>query len=312
MRFSFLGLGNMGAPLARNILLAGEQLTVFTRRPECAAAFAAEGAAVATSIQELADCDVLCTCLPLPGHVREAADGAGGAGTGLYADMRPGSIHLEFSTIDPATAKGLAAAAAERGIAYVQATVGKTPQMAAQREEPLFVGGERAAVRRLWPLLEKIGKPHDVESVDAACAVKLLSNMIGMANLAVLAEGLRIGTAAGMKLESLLPLLQDTGARSFQMDVRGPWMAASDFSPRFAVDLATKDLRLGCAMARDFGCEARLTEDALGVFKKAQAEGLGGEDACAVYKADDNAGHGARHKKVAVFDGEFWHWEQGG
>ena len=284
MRFSFLGLGNMGAPLARNILLAGEELTVFTRRPECAAAFAAEGATVATSVQELAHCDVLCTCLPLPEHVREAVLGAGAA-EGLYAAMRPGSIHLEFSTIDPATANSLAAAAGAKGVAYVQATVGKTPQMAAQREEPLFVGGERAAVGTLWPLLEKIGKPHDVESVDAACAVKLLSNMIGMANLAVLAEGLRIGQAAGMKLDALLPLLQDTGARSFQMDVRGPWMAASDFSPRFAVDLAAKDLRLGCAMARAWGCGARLAEDALGLFRKVQAEGLGGEDACAVIKA---------------------------
>lgn len=289
MRFSFLGLGNMGAPLARNILLAGEQLTVFTSRPECAAAFAADGARVAKAVQELADCDVLCTCLPLPEHVREAVLGPNGpngtGGAGLYAAMRPASIHLEFSTIDPATANSLAAAAAEKGVAYVQATVGKTPQMAAQREEPLFVGGEKAAVGRLWPVLEKIGKPHDVESVDAACAVKLLSNMIGMANLAVLAEGLRIGQAAGMKLDALLPLLQDTGARSFQMDVRGPWMAASDFSPRFAVDLAAKDLRLGCAMARAWGCQARLTEDVLGVFKKAQAEGLGGEDACAVFKA---------------------------
>ena len=284
MRFSFLGLGNMGAPLARNILLAGEELTIFTRRPECAATFAAEGATVATSVQELAHCDVLCTCLPLPEHVREAVLGAGAA-EGLYAAMGPGSIHLEFSTIDPATANSLAAAAGAKGVAYVQATVGKTPQMAMKREEPLFVGGNRAAVGTLWPLLEKIGQPHDVESVDAACAVKLLSNMIGMANLAVLAEGLRIGQAAGMKPDALLPLLQDTGARSFQMDVRGPWMAAGDFSPRFAVDLAAKDLRLGCAMARAWGCEPRLTEDALGMFKKAQAEGLGGEDACAVFKA---------------------------
>ncbi|MDE5878837.1 MAG: NAD(P)-dependent oxidoreductase [Desulfovibrio sp.] len=285
MRFSFLGVGNMGAPLARNILLAGEALTIFTRRPEGAAAFAADGATVANSVRELADCDVLCTCVPLPEHVREAVLGADGAGGGLYAAMRPGSIHLEFSTIDPATANELARAAAEKGIAYVQATVAKTPQMAMQREEPLFVGGDRAAVRTLWPILEKVGKPTDVESVDASCAVKLLSNMIGMANLAVLAEGMRIGAAAGMKLKTLLPLLQDTGARSFQMDVRGPWMAAGDFSPRFAVDLAAKDLRLGCAMARGFGCEARLTEEALAMFRAAQDKGLGGEDACAVFKA---------------------------
>lgn len=283
MRFSFLGLGNMGAPLARNILLAGEALTIYTSRPECARAFAAEGATVAPDVQALADCDVLCTCLPLPEHVRETVLGADGA-PGLYAAMPAGAIHLEFSTIDPGTATALADAAAARGIAYVQATVGKTPQMAMQREEPLFVGGDREAVARLMPVLEKIGQPHDVGTRDAACAVKLLSNMIGMANMAVLAEGLRIGRTAGIDLRALLPLLRDTGARSFQMDVRGPWIADGDFAARFAVDLAAKDLRLGCAMARDWGCEPRMTAEALAVFRKAQAEGLGGEDICAVFK----------------------------
>lgn len=284
MRFSFLGLGNMGAPLARNILLTGEELTVFTRRQDCARAIAADGAVVATAREELAACDVLCTCLPLPEHVRDAVLGANGA-DGLYAAMTPGAVHLEFSTIDPATAKTMARAAAARGIAYVQATVGKTPQMAMRREEPLFVGGDRDAVRRLLPILEKIGKPHDVGSVDAACAVKLLSNMIGMTNLAVLAEGMRIGAAAGIDMNVLLPLLQDTGARSFQMDVRGPWIAADDFSARFSVDLAVKDLRLGCAMARGWDCAPELTEGALAAFRKAQEAGLGIEDACAVFKA---------------------------
>lgn len=284
MRFSFLGLGNMGAPLARNILLTGEALMVFTRREECARAFAAEGAAVAAAREDLAACDVLCTCLPLPEHVRDAVLGTNGT-DGLYAAMAPGAVHLEFSTIDPVTAKTLVRAAAARNIAYVQATVGKTPQMAMRREEPLFVGGDGDAVRMLLPILEKIGKPHDVGSVDAACAVKLLSNMIGMANLAVLAEGMRIGAAAGIEMKVLLPLLQDTGARSFQMDVRGPWITAGDFSARFSVDLAAKDLRLGCAMARSWNCDPELTERALAAFSKAQEAGLGGEDACAVFKA---------------------------
>lgn len=280
MRFSFLGVGNMGAPLARNILLSGESVTIFTRRPECASAFAADGATVAKSAAELADCDVLCTCLPLPEDVRNAVLGQ----QGLYAAMRKGAIHLEFSTIDPATANELVQAAEAKGIAYVQATVAKTPQMAMQRQEPLLVGGDRKAVSALWPILEKIGLPRDVGSVDASCAIKLLSNMIGMANLTILAEGLRIGQAAGVSFETLLPLLQDTGARSFQMDVRGPWMIASDFSARFAIDLAAKDLRLGCAMARAWGCSPHMTEEALAVFHKAQVNGLGDEDACAVFK----------------------------
>ena len=89
----------------------------------------------------------------------------------------------------------------------------------------------------------------NVHSVAASCAVKLISNLVGMTNLAVLAEGLRLGRTAGLDMKQLLELLTDTGARSFQMDVRGPWIAGSDFSPRFALTLAHKDLRLGTDMA---------------------------------------------------------------
>lgn len=280
MRVSFLGVGNMGAPLAMNILQTGEQLTIYTSRPQCALEFAAAGAIVATAIKGLADCDLLCTCLPLPSHVVEAVTGE----NGLYRLMRPGSIHLEFSTIAPKTALELKEDAAARDIAYVQATVLKTPQIAAKKEEPLFVGGDSRAVSKLMPLLEKIGKPIDVKTIEASCAVKLLSNMIGMANIVVLAEGMRIGSAAGMEPHELLNLLMETGAASFQMKVRGPKIASDDYSPLFSIDLAIKDLRLGCEMAAGWGCDPKVVISALDCLEKASAQGLGKEDVCAVGK----------------------------
>lgn len=278
--FGFIGLGNMGGPLARNLAHAGEDVLVYSRDAGRLAACTAEGCRAANNKSDLAKCDVLCTCLPLPGHVLETVLGE----DGLYARMDHGSIHVEFSTIDPATAHQMVDAAKEKGIAYVQVTVGKTPQMAAKCEEPLFIGGDRAAVVQLMPVFERIGKPKDVGSVDASCAVKLLSNLVGMANLALLAEGMRIGTLAGMDLPTLVELLQETGARSFQLDVRGPWIAASDYAARFGVSLAAKDLRLGCAMARSWNYEPKMMEQALAYFEEAREKGLGEEDCCAVYK----------------------------
>ena len=280
MRFSFLGVGNMGEPLAMNLVKAGEEVCVFTSRPDCAARFLEAGASVAADIAQLADCDALCTSLPQPPQIIAAVLGE----KGLYGQMKPGSIHLEFSTIDPATANMLAAEAAGAGIEYVQATVSKTPAVAAAGEAPLFLGGSEAAIRKLLPVLTRIAKPYNLKTIDAACAVKLISNLVGMSNIALVAEGLRIGQAAGIDGEELLELLLDTGCASYQMKVRGPWMLAHDYKARFSIDIAAKDLRLGCAMAEELGFEPRLMRDTLRYLEDGRAKGMGSEDVCALYK----------------------------
>ena len=280
MHFSFLGLGNMGAPLAMNLLKAGEKLNIYKRSDACAEDFTSHCAKAAAKIADLADCDVLCTCLPMPQHVMNTVLGS----DGLYAKMRPGSIHLEFSTLDPATAEKLAQAAAARGIGYVQATVSKTPAIAAEGNAPFFVGGDRPSVEKLMPILKKIGKPHDLRTVDAACAVKLISNLIGMSNVALVAEGLRVGKLAGMDGNELLDLLLDTGCASFQMKTRGPWMEAGDYKARFSIDIAAKDLRLGCAMAAAWGYKPKLFAQTLQYLQQGHEEGIGDEDVSALFK----------------------------
>jgi 3-hydroxyisobutyrate dehydrogenase-like beta-hydroxyacid dehydrogenase len=99
-----------------------------------------------------------------------------------------------------------------------------------------------------------------------------------MTKLAVLAEGMRIGEKAGIEPKLLIELLDDTGAKSFQMDVRGPCIAAGDFDSRFGFDLALKDGRLGCEMAEAWGNDVRTMKAALEYFKNASKEGLGSED----------------------------------
>ncbi len=134
-------------------------------------------------------------------------------------------------------------------------------------------------------ILEIIGSSvFYMGEVEASSAFKLISNLIGMTNLAVLAEGIRIGEKAGIETKTLLELLDDTGAKSFQMDVRGPWIANGDFANRFGLDLALKDVRLGCEMADAWGNDAKTMKVALDYFKKAGVEGLGKEDCNAIYK----------------------------
>lgn len=281
MEIGFMGLGNMGAPLARRLVRAGMRVRVYNRTPHKVAAVL-EAGSTATQVFSLADmagCDVFFTCLALPEHVQAATTGT----DGVYQYLRPDAVHVEMSTIAPETALELCKAAARHGVAYVQCTLGKTPAHAEAGQAPLFIGGDTEAIQALDAVFALLGLPNNVGTVEAACAVKLISNLVGMTNVLVLAEGLRLGQAAGLEPTRLLPLLQDTGARSFQLDVRGPWMATEDTTPRFALDLALKDLRLGCRMAEHWGLTPQTMQTALEVFARASAAGHGAEDCCAVY-----------------------------
>lgn len=283
MSIGFVGVGLMGGPLARNLIRAGKEVLVFDLSEEAVQRTLDAGTTgtAAGSTDDLADCEIVFTSLPMPAHVEGVMLGD----DGLLAKMKEGSVHIELSTIDPQTSVKVRDAAAEKGIGFMQCTLGKTPAHAEKAEEPLFVGGDKELFDKLadiWPI---IGSPaYYMGGVEASCAVKLISNMVGMANLAVLAEGLRAGEKAGIEKKVLVELLQDTGARSFQMDVRGPWIAEGDFENRFGLDLALKDVRLGCEMARSWGLDLKAMEAALELYKHASAAGHGKEDCNAVFK----------------------------
>jgi len=282
MQIGFIGVGLMGGPLARNLIRAGKSVLVFDLSKDAVERTLAAGTTgkAAAEVSELAACDVLFTSLPLPQHVKGVVLGD----AGMYAKMRKGTLHIELSTIDPGASNEMREAAEAAGLGYLQCTLGKTPAHAEKAEEPMFIGGSKALYDANADLFKVIGIPNFVGSVDASCAVKLISNMIGMTNLAVLAEGIKVGDKAGLDRTLLLELLTDTGARSFQMDVRGPWIAADDYAPRFGLDLALKDVRLGLEMARAWDLDLKAMEAALVYYKNASSEGFGKEDCNAVAK----------------------------
>lgn len=283
MEFGFIGVGAMGGPLARNLIRAGKTVHVYNRSAEGRDKTLAAGKSgvPAMSMADMAPCKVVFTCLALPEHLTEKALGT----DGLYAHMQPGSVHVELSTIDSHTAFVLAEAADRQGIAYIQCTLGKTPAHAERGEAPLFVGGDQQAIADLaevWPIL---GVFNNVGTVEAACAVKLVSNLVGMANLAVLSEGLRIGEVAGVEKNLLMQLLGETGAQSFQLDARGKSMAQGEYDPpRFALELALKDLRLGCGMAHGMNVDVPLLDLVFARFGRGAAAGLGKKDCAAVHE----------------------------
>ena len=140
-------------------------------------------------------------------------------------------------------------------------------RQAADGTLPLYVGGTEAARARAAAVLDAISEnQHVIGTVEQAYAAKLAINYVSMSNLAVLLEGFGLGTAAGIDPQVLCTLMQDGGARSFQSDVRLPWIIAGDYTPRFGIDLAQKDMRLAIDLAARYHAPAATGAAALQHF----------------------------------------------
>jgi len=273
----------MGGGLARNLIRAGKEVLVYDLSPEAVQKTVSAGASgkAAKSVRDMAGSDVVFTSLPLPGDVEGVMLGK----DGLLSLMKAGSTYIDVSTIDPKTARKLADAAESRKVQFLECPLGKTPAHAEKGEEPIFVGGKKEVFERMKGVLEIVGKPVIyMGEVEASSAFKLISNMIGMTNLAVLSEGIRIAAKAGIETQIFLELLADTGGKSFQAEVRGPWISKGDFANRFGLDLALKDVRLGCEMAEAWGNDAKAMKAVLEYFRAGSAKGFGKEDCNAIYK----------------------------
>ncbi len=283
MIIGFIGLGNMGGGLARNLIRAGKETLVFDLSQEAVDKTLAAGTSgkAVKSAEELKDADVLFTSLPLPTHLEQVMLGD----DGLLNKMRKGSTYIDVSTIDPASARKLANAAAAKEIQFLECPLGMNPAAAEKGEEPIFVGGDKAVFEEMKDILAIVGGAlYYMGEVEASAAFKLISNLVGMTNVAVIAEGMRLGEKAGIDGKLLVELLEDTGANSFQLGLRGPWIAAGDFENRFGLDLALKDVRLGCEMADEWGLDAKIMKQALDYYKEGSGEGYGAEDCNAIYK----------------------------
>jgi 3-hydroxyisobutyrate dehydrogenase-like beta-hydroxyacid dehydrogenase len=284
MEFGFIGLGNMGGGLARNLIRAGKSVLVFDLSPAAIEKTLAVGTSgkAAEKANELADCDVVFTSLPLPTHIEKVML----SDDGLLNAMKAESTYIDVSTIDPQTARKVSDVCEAKGIRFLACPLGKNPAAAEKAEEPIFVGGKKEVYEEMKAILQIVGDPiYYMGEVEASEAFKLISNMVGMTNVAVIAESIRLGQQAGIEPKLMAELLEDTGGKSFQSSLRAPWIATGDFAPRFGLDLALKDVRLGCEMADAMGgFDPKLMKEALAYFRQASEAGFGGEDCNAVYK----------------------------
>ncbi|MFO7172705.1 MAG: NAD(P)-dependent oxidoreductase [Bacillota bacterium] len=281
MQIAFLGLGAMGAPMARNLIRAGYRLTVWNRTPERAAPLVAEGARQAPTPREAAaGCGVIITMLADPDAVR----GVAGGPDGLLAGAARGAIWIDASTIGPTAARELAAQAAGYGVRFLDAPVlGSVPQ--AEAGELVFlVGGDREVLEEVRPVLSAMGRAiHHMGVAGQGAAAKIVSNMLTGAYLELLGEGLGLAERLGLDREQMLELIRQGPFGAPILERKVEILRTGTFRPaHFYLRLMRKDLELALAESQRVGLPVPSARSALGVYRDAEVAGRGDEDFAAV------------------------------
>jgi 3-hydroxyisobutyrate dehydrogenase len=283
LRITFLGLGTMGAGMARRLLAAGFPLTVFNRNPDRAAPFAAAGARVASTPRAAASgAEVIISIVSDDQASRAIWLGPDGALAGAAA----GVVCVESSTLTVDWVRELGAAVREKGAEFVDAPVTGSKPQAAAGELNFLVGGSTATIERIRPMLAAMSKNIIVAGPSGSGALlKLINNFVCGTQTAALAEALVLAERSGLERDKVLEVLTLGAAGSPMVKTVAARMAASDFTPNFQVKLIAKDLRYACAEGKKVSLELLTAAAALEEFQRAIAAGQGERDIAAVLES---------------------------
>src|SRR6516165_6420494 len=247
MRVGVIGLGIMGAPMARNLLRPGHEVVVRGRSRGRIEPLIALGAHEAPSPAALArGVEAVVTSLPDGPDVEQVVAGR----EGVLAGASAGLLVIDTSTIAPDVARALAARAAASGVDFLDAPVSGGQQGAIDGTLSIMVGGAAEAVARARPVLDAIGrKVTHMGGPGQGQMTKLVNQVVGVTTLAAVAEGLLLAARAGLEPAAVIEAVGSGAAASWQLSNLGPRMQKGDFAPGFMVRLQQKDLRLALAAA---------------------------------------------------------------
>ncbi|MFA7667502.1 MAG: 3-hydroxyisobutyrate dehydrogenase [Burkholderiaceae bacterium] len=286
---AFIGLGNMGAPMAVNLHKAGFDVRAFDLSAAAMAGVREQGVTVAESAHAAVDgAQVLISMLPASRHVESLYLGE----TGLLPHLGDDTLIIDCSTIAPASARKVAEAAQARGLAMVDAPVSGGTPGAAAATLTFIVGGSAAALERARPMLAAMGKNiFHMGEVGAGQVAKLCNNMALGAIMAVTGEAIALGVAHGLDAKTLSNMMAVSSSRSWVLEAYNPWPgvldgvpAARGYSGGFGNDLMLKDLGLAAEAAASVGAAVPLGEAARNQFALNRLAGRGGLDFSSVVK----------------------------
>jgi 2-hydroxy-3-oxopropionate reductase len=272
----FIGLGVMGAPMARNLVEAGHSLVVLDHHREPMDALAALGADTASSARKVAEkSDVVITMLPDSPAVEDAVLGD----DGVLSGASEGDLLVDMSTIHPTVSVAVAEAGDERGVGSLDAPVSGGDVGAQQGALSIMVGGEAGDFERARPLFEVLGKTIvHVGEHGAGQVVKACNQVVVAVTIAAVSEALVLGSKAGVEPERILDVLGGGLASNKVMEMRRKNFLEHDFSPGFRIDLHHKDLKIALESGEAYGVPLPVTGIVQQYFNALRVRGHGGDD----------------------------------
>jgi 2-hydroxy-3-oxopropionate reductase len=278
-RLAFLGIGLMGAPMARNLLKAGFSVRVWNRTRAKAEAMAPLGAkVVATAADAAAEANIVITMLDNGAVVETVLLGSGGIAEALAT----GSLVIDMSSIEPARARGIADRLRERGIGCLDAPVSGGTIGAEQASLAIMVGGEATDFARAEPVFAALGRATHVGAVGSGQLAKLCNQAIVATTVAVVAEALLLAAAAGIDPGAVRAALKGGSADSKILQIQGGRMLDRDFLPTGTTRIVHKDCANVLAEAKALGLSLPVSERVTELFCRAMEHGKADLDHIAV------------------------------
>jgi 3-hydroxyisobutyrate dehydrogenase len=289
MRIAFIGLGHMGAPMARNLLTAGHALSVYDVAPASVESLVSAGAKACTSVKSaVSDVELVITMLPSSPHVRTVYLDEDGVLSGVAS----GVPLVDSSTIDPLTAREVAALAAKQGNSMADAPVSGGTGGAEAGTLTFMVGAHPELFASVKPVLEKMGKNivHCGDSGNGQVA-KICNNMLLAISMIGVAEAMSLGVALGIDAKVLAGIINTSSGRCWSSDTYNPYPgvmdgvpASRDYTGGFGVNLMLKDLGLAAEAARQAQQPVAMGALAQHLYQIFSEQGFGGQDFSAIIK----------------------------
>jgi 3-hydroxyisobutyrate dehydrogenase-like beta-hydroxyacid dehydrogenase len=288
MKVGFIGVGNMGGPMCRNIIRnTNHEVIVFDLNADAVKACTDLGASAGSSVADVAaKSDVVITSLPIPAVVEAVTLGP----DGIAAHARSGTTFIDLSTNSPATARRVAEGMAAKGIHMLEAPVSGGTARATDGTIVIMVGGDAKAFEQNLPLLKSFsGEVIHLGEIGFGSTAKLINNMLAFCNSAAAAEALMMGKRSGIDLKKLDAVIRNASGNSAGYARMAEKTLAGDFAATFALDLAHKDLRLALELADELGVPGMIAPQVMSLMRLARGMGLGAADSCAMVQVYETA-----------------------
>jgi 3-hydroxyisobutyrate dehydrogenase len=288
MRIGFIGLGNMGGPMALNLIKAGHTLVVHDLRRELAKPHVDAGATWADDVKTAArGAELILTSLPGPPEVEAVAMGQ------ILDAANPGSVYADLSTNSPTVMRKIHAAFKAKGVHVLDSPVSGGVIGAKRGSLQVMVGGDEAIYREVKGVLGAIGNNVGyMGAIGSGCIAKLVHNMISILSRSLIAEGFTLGVKAGVKPEALLEAIRGAsfGQGLILSHMIPDVVFKGDFDAvRFALKLARKDVGLATALAREFDVPMPMASAGEQILIQAMARGWGERDSTSPWELQEEA-----------------------